>query len=147
MWPTQWDIMRHFFSVRAAGGSHGRQRGRGFLAVLVELIINCAVPTPHRSGAVVNSPPIQPAACGMAAPLLSMGSANSRSIAHSRCHEACPQCAHNVKTDNACTSGAAAVHLRQGKKRSWIYTAERGRIQQRNVRPRICTVTTGEQRT
>ena len=77
------------------------------------------------------------AACGMAAPLGYL-----RTLDCSHCHEACPQCAHDVKTDNACTSGAAAVHLRRGK-RSIPQNA--AATQQRNVRPRVATGQTGEQ--
>jgi hypothetical protein len=77
------------------------------------------------------------AACGMAAPL-----GDLRTLDCSHCHEACPQCAHDVKTDNACTSGAAAVHLRRGK-RSIPQNA--AATQQRNVRPRVATGQTGEQ--
>ena len=48
-----------------------------------------------------------------------------------------------VQTDNACTSGAAAVHLRRGKRSiPQKYVAA---SQERNVRPRVATGQTGEQ--
>ena len=108
-------------------GGEGRARERAPQRVIV-----CVVPGRDSR---------RRAACGMAAPLWDL-----RTLGCSRCPEACPQCAHDVKTDNACTSGAAAVHLRRGKRSipQNVGTCVAA-SQQRNVRPRVATGQTGEQ--
>ena len=51
-----------------------------------------------------------------------------------KCHQDCPQCALQIKTEHNCTSGATAVHVRRGK-RAVVCMSET--VTRRNVRARV----------